>query len=83
MLRKLGRLFTLVGLACLVWIGYSWWTNRPINSYFFLGILILILGSTLLRRPRETVFGDPDGLASPSRRQEARRHKSWIQNDRE
>lgn len=83
MLRKIGWLLTLVGLACLAWIGYSWWTNRPINPYFFLGVLVLILGNTLLRRPHETISGDPDGLVSPSRRREARRHKSWIQNNRE
>lgn len=79
MLRKLGWLLTLAGLACVGWILYSWWVNRPINPYFFLGVLVLLLGNTLLRRPNTSSSSDPDGLVSPSARRERNEHKSWIQ----
>ena len=82
MLRKLGWLLTLAGLACLVWIVYSWWVNQLVNPYFFLGVLVLLLGNTLLRRPDTRSSNDPDGLVSPSVRRERKEHKSWIQNDR-
>jgi hypothetical protein len=79
MIRKLGWLLTLAGLACVVWIIYNWWVSRPINPYFFLGILVLLLGNTLLRRPDEPRSSDPDGLVSPSVRRARNEHKSWIQ----
>ena len=82
MLRKLGWLLTIAGLACLSWIVYRWWINQPVNPYFFLGVLGLLLGNTLLRRPEAHVGSDPDGLVSPSMRRQNKEHKSWIQNDR-
>ncbi|MGB4595963.1 MAG: hypothetical protein WBI14_08665 [Anaerolineaceae bacterium] len=82
MLRKLGWVLTITGLACLAWLIYSWWVNQPINPYFFLGVLGLLLGNTLLRRPDTRPSGDPDGLVSPSMRRQQKEHKSWIQNDR-
>lgn len=83
MLRKLGWLLTLAGLACVGWIVYSWWVSRLINPYFFLGVLVLLLGTTLLRRPDKPSSSDPDGLVSPSVRRNRKEHKSWIQNNRE
>ncbi len=82
MLRKLGWLLTILGLACLAWILYSWWTNQPVNSYYFLGVFGLVLGNTLLSRPKPRMGNDPDGMVSPSMRRQNKEHKSWIQNDR-
>jgi len=82
LLRTIGRLLIIGGSVCLAWILYRWWVNQPVNPYFFLGALGLLLGSTLIRRPDTKIGSDPDGLVSPSMRRQQKEHKSWIQNDR-
>ncbi|MFZ3069847.1 MAG: hypothetical protein WA110_01820 [Anaerolineaceae bacterium] len=75
-LKKIGWFFTLVGGVCLAWVLISWLNQRPISSYLMLGVLILVLGLVLLRRPEGSTDAEP---LSPSQRESQKhQHKSWI-----
>ncbi len=79
LLRSFGRILTLVGLASLAWLLINWWAGKPIGQLQILGLLMLVLGLTLLRvhpdeKPRQTRL-------SPSQREEEKhKHKSWIES---
>lgn len=79
LLRSFGRILTLVGLANLAWLLINWWAGKPIEQLQILGLLVLVLGLTLLRvrpdeKPRQTTL-------SPSQREEEKhKHKSWIES---
>ncbi|MGV7976917.1 MAG: hypothetical protein AB2L16_08580 [Anaerolineaceae bacterium] len=79
LLRSFGRILTLVGLASLAWLLINWWAGKPIGQLQILGLLVLVLGLTLLRvhpdeKPRQTRL-------SPSQREEEKhKHKSWIES---
>ena len=79
LLRSFGRILTLVGLANLAWLLVNWWTGKPIGQLQILGLLVLVLGLTLLRvRPDEKPIKKS---LSPSQREEERhKHKSWIES---
>ncbi len=56
LLRSFGRILTLVGLASLAWLLINWWAGKPIEQLQILGLLVLVLGLTLLRvRPEENL----------------------------
>lgn len=82
MLRKLGWLFTLGGAAAAGLLIYNWVNNQPISSNLFLGVLVLLLGLVLLRRPSEQneSIKPGDSAAKPSRMEKT--HHSWISKDR-
>ena len=79
LLRSFGRILTLVGLASLAWLLINWWAGKPIGQLQILGLLVLVLGLTLLRvhpdeKPRQTTL-------SPSQREEEKhKHKSWFES---
>jgi len=79
LLRSFGRILTLVGLVNLAWLLIKWWAGKPIGQLQILGLLVLVLGLTLLRvhpdeKPRQTRL-------SPSQREEEKhKHKSWIES---
>lgn len=79
LLRSFGRILTLVGLASLAWLLINWWAGKPIGQLQILGLLVLVLGLTLLRvhpdeKPRQTRL-------SPSQcEEEKHKHKSWIES---
>ena len=81
LLRSFGRILTLVGLASLAWLLINWWAGKPIGQLQILGLLVLVLGLTLLRvhpdeKPRQTRL-------SPSQREEEKhKHKSWIESEK-
>ena len=76
-LKKVGRVLTILGLANLIWLAWSWVRQLPIESYQILGLLVLIFGLALLSRPGKTT--DEGEAISPSRREEQKhQHKSWI-----
>ena len=82
LLRSFGRILTLVGLASLAWLLINWWAGKPIGQLQILGLLVLVLGLTLLRvhpdeKPRQTRL-------SPSQREEEKhKHKSWIESGKD
>lgn len=78
MLRKIGWVFTLIGMFCILWIMYSWSANLPIDPYFFLGAMMIMLGGALTRKPGRPNPADPDGIYSPSARRQNKGHRSWI-----
>ncbi len=79
LLRSFGRILTLVGLANLAWLLINWWAGKPIEQLQILGLLVLVLGLTLLRvRPEEK---PRKATLSPSQREEEKhKHKSWIES---
>lgn len=78
-LKKVGRVLTILGMANLIWLAYSWMRELPIAAYKILGLLVLIFGLALLSRPSKTT--DEGEAISPSRREEQKhQHKSWIES---
>jgi hypothetical protein len=82
LLRSFGRVLTLVGLASLAWLLFNWWTGKPIGQLQILGLLVLVLGLTLLRlRPDDK---PPRSSLAPSQREEEKhKHKSWIESGKD
>ena len=78
-LRSFGRILTLVGMASLAWLLVNWWTGKPIGQLQILGLLVLVLGLTLLRvRPEEKP--QKKGLSPSQREEEKHKHKSWLES---
>jgi len=78
-LKKVGRVLTILGMANIIWLAYSWVRELPIAAYQILGLLVLIFGLALLSRPSKTT--DEGEAISPSRREEQKhQHKSWIES---
>lgn len=78
MLRKLGVLLTIIGAICTGVLIYDWWTDKPISTTLLFGVLMLLLGMALSRRPREPLEGDSAGSLTPLSKKNRKEHKSWV-----
>ncbi len=60
----------------VLWLLISLISQENIPGIVFVGLLLLVLGQIMLRRPDTTP--PPSEPLSPSQRESQRRHKSWI-----
>jgi hypothetical protein len=78
-LKKVGRVLTILGLANLIWLAWSWVSELPIASFQILGLFVLVFGLALISRPGKAK--EEGEAVSPSRREEQKhQHKSWIES---
>ncbi|MFZ3151942.1 MAG: hypothetical protein WA116_09715 [Anaerolineaceae bacterium] len=79
LIRKTGKLFSIIGVISLVWLLVSLSFKDSIPTAVFVGILLLILGQIFLHKT-DSKGSPPEEPLSPSRRESQRKHKSWIDN---
>ncbi len=77
MIRKIGKLLMWFGVFSLGWLIFSLVSDKPASPIAVIGVLVLVLGYVLSRRP-STRADDANATILPSQRRQSKEHKSWI-----